>query len=310
MGEEREVYWHLPGLCYFRLLNQIIINLMKDYPEKFRKGYRIGSVYGTFPGAIWNGGRAVSGIVSREDMENVFRMYNSKGIPARLTWTNSLLEERHLQDTYCNLIMRMGDNGLNQVLVNRPVLEEYIRREYPSYKLISSTTKRMVDSTLLKQELEKDYRLVVLDYDLNHNEDVLRGIEAEGHADKVEILVNEICYPNCPKRAEHYRDESRLQLEYTMKSSFQCTNKSTKPSFAECQKRPAFISNDEIQSYIDRGFVNFKIVGRGLPMEFVKESYLYFLVRDETRTFIREKVDRLLSDMLRRSGRKTATFDR
>ncbi len=48
----REVYWHLPGFCYFRLLNQVLINMMKDYPDRFREGYRIGSVYGTFPGAI------------------------------------------------------------------------------------------------------------------------------------------------------------------------------------------------------------------------------------------------------------------
>lgn len=33
-----EVYWHLPGFYYFRLLNQVILNLMKDYPECFRGG--------------------------------------------------------------------------------------------------------------------------------------------------------------------------------------------------------------------------------------------------------------------------------
>ena len=60
-------------------------------------------------------------------------------------------------------------------------------------------------------------------------------------------------------------------------------------------KRPSFISNEEIGSYIDRGYVNFKIVGRGLPMDFVKESYLYYLVKEEERDFIRAKMDNLLS---------------
>ena len=64
----RKIYWHLPGFCSFRLLNQLIINLMRDYPEKFRENYQIGSVYGTFPGAIWNGGRAVIG---KKDIENI-----------------------------------------------------------------------------------------------------------------------------------------------------------------------------------------------------------------------------------------------
>ncbi len=300
MEEKKIVYWHLPGLCYFRILNQIIINMMKDYPDKFREGYRIGSVYGTFPGAVWNGGRAVFGIANREDIEKIIAAYNGKGVPARFTWTNSLIEEKHLSDTYCNLIMQLGDNGMNQVLVNRPVLEQYIRKEYPSYQVISSTTKRMVDSEQLMRELEKDYKLVVLDYDLNRDEEILSQVEP--YADKIEILVNEICYPNCPKREEHYRDESRMQLTYSLKSSFKCTNKSTKPSFKECMKRPAFISNEEIQKYIDRGFVNFKIVGRGLPLEFVKESYLYFLVRETEREFVKNKIDRTLADMAKKQS--------
>ncbi|MBP5222190.1 MAG: hypothetical protein J6Z35_03395 [Lachnospiraceae bacterium] len=289
MSEKREIYWHLPGLCYFRLMNQVLINTMERYPEKFRDGYRIGSVYGTIPGAIWNGGRAVFGISSKADIEKVIQAYNSKGIPARFTWTNSLLEEKHVYDTYCNMIMRVADNGMNQVLVNRPVLEEYIRREYPGYKLISSTTKRMVDYEKLEEELAKDYYLVVLDYDLNRKEEVIGRLEKA--ADKIEILVNEICTPGCVKRAEHYREESRSQLEFDSRTDFQCPNRSRENrTFEECMKRPAFLSTEEVERYIERGFVNFKIVGRGLPQQFVLDSYLYFLVKDEERDFIRREI--------------------
>ncbi len=287
----REVYWHLPGFCYFRLLNQVILNLMKDYPEKFKEGYRVGSVYGTFPGAIWNGGRAVFGSVGKPEMESILKIYNSRGVPVRFTWTNSLLEEKHLDDTYCNLIMRLADNGLNQVLVNTPVLEDYIRKNYPDFPLISSTTKRLTGLEGILEELSKDYRLVVLDYDLNHNEEVLKALEPQ--AGRVEILVNEICYPGCPRRKEHYRQESLMQLEYETGTVFQCQHTASARNFEECKKRPAFISDEEIDSYIDRGFVNFKIVGRGLPGDFVKESYLYYLVKEEHRDFIRGKIDGL-----------------
>ncbi len=293
MNQKKEIYWHLPGLCYFRLLNHALFHLMQQYPDSFREGYRIGSVYGTIPGAIWNGGRSVFGISPRSDIEKVVKSYNDRGIPARFTWTNSLLTQKHLNDTYCNLIMQIADNGMNQVLVNRDCLENYLRREYPSYKVISSTTKRMTDMAGLKEELEKDYYLVVLDYDLNHDERVLSRLQP--YAGKIEILVNEICYPNCPKRAEHYRDESRAQLEYDIVSKFQCPNKATPRVFEECMKRPAFISNEQIGEYIERGYVNFKIVGRGLPQDFVKESYLYFLVKDSEREFIHEKMDALLA---------------
>lgn len=290
--EKKKVYWHLPGFCYFRLLNQVIINLMKDYPEHFRDGYRVGSVYGTFPGAIWNGGRAVFGVSCKKEIQTIINSYNSKGVPVRFTWTNSLLEEEHIYDTYCNLIMRLADNGLNQVLVNKKVLEDYIRKEYPNYKMISSTTKRITSMDDLKHELEQDYYLVVLDYDLNHNEEVLKEIEP--YAGKLEILVNEICFPECKKRSEHYVQQSKMQLEYDIHTNFQCPNNTQKRKFAECCKRPAFISNEQIGDYIKRGFCNFKIVGRGMPIDFVKESYLYYLVEEESRDVIRNKIDQLL----------------
>ena len=289
----KEVYWHLPGFCYFRLLNQMILNMMKDYPDKFRDGYKIGSAYGSFPGAIWNGGRTVFGITGKSDIEAVLKLYNSRGVPVRFTWTNALIEEKHTYDTYCNLIMKLADNGLNQVLVNTPVLEEYIRKEYPRFPLISSTTKRIVGVDGVLEELKKDYYLVVLDYDLNHNEEALK--ELEPYASRLEILVNEVCFPNCPKRSEHYLQQSKLQLEYDINTGFPCPNNTRERKFEECTKRPSFISNEEIQNYIDRGYVNFKIVGRGMPLEFVKESYLYFLVKDEHREFIRTKIDYLLA---------------
>lgn len=234
----KEVYWHLPGFCYFRLLNQVIINLMKDYPEKFREGYRIGSVYGTFPGAIWNGGRAVFGITGKSDIENILKIYNSREIPVRFTWTNSLLEEKHLQDTYCNLIMRLADNGLNQVLVNTPVLEEYLKREYPDFKRISSTTKRITGVDGVLEELQKDYFLVVLDYDLNHNEEALKKLEP--YAGRIEILVNEVCYPGCAYRAEHYKQQSQMQLEFDVNTAFPCPNKTQQRSFAELYEASRF----------------------------------------------------------------------
>lgn len=275
---------------------------MNQYPESFRDGYRIGSVYGTFPGAIWNGGRTVFGITSKGDMQKIISAYNSKGVPVRFTWTNSLLEEKHLSDTYCNLIMKMADNGMNQVLVNREVLETYIRSEYPGFKLISSTTKRMLDLETLQEEIAKDYFLVVLDYDLNHNEEVLSALQP--HADKIEILVNEICYPGCKMRLEHYRNQSRAQLEYDSNPTYKCPNNSTPRSFKECMKRPAFLSNEEIESYVDRGYINFKIVGRGLPIEFVKDSYLYFLVKEDKVDFIRRKLDSTLANLMKPAVRR------
>ncbi len=88
-----------------------------------------------------------------------------------------------------------------------------------------------------------------------------------------------------------------MQLEYNVHTSFPCPNNSTPRAFSECMNRPAFISNERIGNYIDRGYVNFKIAGRGMPVDYVKNSYLYFLVRDEHREFIRKKIDTILQQV-------------
>ena len=76
-----KIYWHLPGFCYFYKLNTTLIQLMKKYPEKFNDDYEIGSVYGTFPGAIWNGGRTILGFTSKNDVQRIIKHYNSKNVP-------------------------------------------------------------------------------------------------------------------------------------------------------------------------------------------------------------------------------------
>ena len=305
----KKIYWHLPGFCYFYKMNTKLIRLMKEYPEKFNEGYEIGSVYGTFPGAVWNGGRAVFGIMSKNDISRVLSNYNDLGVPVRFTWTNSLLEEEHLNDTYCNLIMELADNGKNQVLVNRSILEKYLENKYGNISLkvrsyedflngfrdyqngfafISSTTKRITDLETVQKELEKNYALVVLDYDLNYDEPVLKALEP--YSGRIELLVDEICYPHCPKRKEHYADESLMQLTFDKDTRYECTNKMTRPSFAESMKRPHFIGNEKLPEYIERGYRNFKLVGRGLPQEMVLESYLYYLVKEKERDYIKKQL--------------------
>ncbi|MCR5116622.1 MAG: hypothetical protein K6A97_03850 [Lachnospiraceae bacterium] len=286
--EKDIIYWHLPGICYFGMINHVLFDTIQKYPGMFREDSRIGSVYGTFPGAIWNGGRNIlEGFSSKKEVERIIKSYNARKIPVRFTWTNVLLEEKHTYDTYCNMIMNVGNNGLNQVLVNSPVLEDYIRANYPDYKILSSTTKRILSLDKLKEEMEKDYFLVVLDYDLNHDENAINMLGP--YADRVEILVNETCRAHCPQRVSHYREISKYQLEFDTSIRFPCTDPAPdKRLFSGCMKRPSFMSNSDIDEYVKKGFKNFKIVGRGEGKAFYIDSLIYYLVKPESRDFIRK----------------------
>jgi collagenase-like PrtC family protease len=274
----------LPGFYEnFRLIIYLH-DWMEREPELFYDGMRIAAAYGCFPGNIWNGGRVVLGLASKTDIAYAVQEYNDRGIAIRYTYTNPCLEQIHLLDTYCNLCMRMADNGKNEVLVNSMLLEDFIRAKYPNYKLISSTTKCLSDMELIQKELEKDYHLVVLDSAMN-NTDALFALD---HRDKIELIVNHYCADNCPRRREHYRLVGEAQLEYDS-VTFPCDN--IRRSFQEIQANRSFISPAMIyDTYVKAGFYNFKLDGRGFKKEKIIESFSYYLAKPEHRTLVQKKL--------------------
>ena len=160
--------FHLPDFTKHFMFNIVFAEFLKECPDYFREGVEIASVYGTFPPAIWNGGRFQYGQCDKGFIKQVIKEFNNRGIPLRFTFTNPVLEKKPVHDEYCNMIMHLADNGLNEVIVASPVLEDYIRKNYPSYKLTSSTCKRITDPDKLYEEVDKDYHIVVIDYDLNN----------------------------------------------------------------------------------------------------------------------------------------------
>lgn len=282
----KSIYFHIPGFFEYYNINKELILLMEAHPEFFYDNIKIGSVYGSFPSAIWNGGRMFFGFCFKEDMEKIVEFYNSHNIPLRFTFTNSLIEEKHLYDTYCNLIMNIGNNGFNQVLVNSYLLENYIRMNYPKYKIVSSTTKRIKDKAKINEEIEKNYHLVVLDYDLNHDFQYLKTIKKP---EKVELLLDELCEENCPFRKKHYESFSSAQINFSKKNNFSCPFiKNDILSLDQVKNRKSFISINEIfDKYCKIGYNNFKLIGRANSINFVIDSYIYYFVREEYKELVR-----------------------
>lgn len=179
---------------------------VKHY-ERFMNNIRIASFYGTFKNAIWAGGRANIGMPpSPIDMEDAIRKINDAGIAARYTFTNSVLEEKHLNDTFCNLCMEIANNGKNEVLVNSPVLEKYLRKNYPNFGFIQSITACEHNIDKINEATEK-YSYVVIDFHDNHNQEFLDGIK---HKDRIEILIDGVCPTFCNMSHQHYKNISLI----------------------------------------------------------------------------------------------------
>ena len=188
----------------------IWVSLLRQRPEYFREGVEIGSFFGCFPFALWNGGREIdpNDQCDAGFIVHTIQAINQAGIPIRYTFTNPLLTEEELKDEFCNFCMKAASGYRNEVLVFSPLLEDYIRKNYPSYVINSTTCKEIKTVEALNEEMEKDYQYVVLDYNLNGDWDFIGKLT---HPEKLEVLINATCTPNCPRRGEHYREIARRQ---------------------------------------------------------------------------------------------------
>ncbi len=307
--------FHIPDFWKHGDLNLYLIDKIKEHPEYFYDGIEIASCFGCFAPALWNGGRTVGGTTPSGQIEATIEGFNSRGVPIRYTFTNPTLTEEDLKDVFCNRICRLAENGLNEIIVNAPFLEEYVRRKYPKYPLVSSTVKQIEDYDELMKEFEKDYKLVVLDYNWNNDFEKLEKIPRELRA-RCEILINPYCTPHCQRRREHYQVLGRCQrrvVEQNEKMISQIGRRSRTPvqppenplqeaidfncpnpgfNFYQITHYSTFVKQEDVYGrYLDMGFNNFKIEGRVLEPANVIESYVYYMVKPEYR-------DKLRLDML------------
>ena len=273
--------------------------MLEQYPEWFREGVEIASCFGEFPLSLWTGGRfAGFDQCDAGYIKAVIKSINDKGIPIRYTWTNPEITEEDLSDPYCNFCMEAANNGMNEVMIFNPLLEEYLRKKYPNFAYNSSTCKEIKDVDTLNAEIAKDYKYVVLDYNLNNRWDLLDKVE---HPEKLEVLVNTCCVPNCPRRGAHYVQEARNERiainnrklpkdKQVPLIPWHCEYGETNNLWT-IQDYPTFIKVDDIwEKYIPAGINNFKIEGRTANLFSLIDTYCFFMLKPEHVGFARQRL--------------------
>lgn len=170
------------------------------------------------------------------------------------------------------------------MLVNSPVLEKYLRKNYPNFKFIQSITavERNVDRI---NEATKKYDLVVIDWRDNRDFDFLEKIK---NKDKIEILVNSYCLKNCSFSKKHYKNISLINCYQGNSSEGKCfvQNRVGHQGFydvLEKNKEVALTFDDVYGRYYDMGFRHFKLVGREEPAFKPFEALLYYFSKPEFR---------------------------
>lgn len=306
-----KAYFHLPGLFEFYEFFKVFLPLFRVHKEYFYDWAEIGSIYGAPGDCLWGGGRVGYG---DNDPKEVCSLMAEYGISARLTFSNSMIRQEHLADVKCNNLCRIfyGLSCLNQagqnvmrasgeagqgrvrpgIILTSDLLLNYLKKHYPDFYFVSSTTKVITDWEAFLQELRReDFRYICPDFRLNKNFGEWEKLTQE-EKNKVEFLCNECCDFGCRTRKACYQAVSSKALGESG-PEFHCPSPYGKHGyvFSRAMKNPGFISVGDIrETYMPMGFSNFKIEGRSLGSALILEFILYYMTKPEYQINVREAI--------------------
>lgn len=278
------IEYSIPGIFFNNgTLTVALIELIKNKPNRFYDDFKITSVYGC-PPIIWNGGRVLRGTVKLDDLKEMIKYYNSNNISVRWTFTNQLLEEKHLDDRYGNKILELtkeNETHQNDVNIASEKLKKYIEEKYPEMKIVYSTTLCIKDIDALNK-ISKRY-IIVPDYTINNDFEKLKQLE---HPENIEILVNDTCRDNCPLRHKHYIEHSKSNLNMTEGMPCQFLGEANYILLRNTLKHHVKLE-DIKNKYLPLGINKFKLAGRSSSGQFFVESILEYMVKPEFKDEIR-----------------------
>ena len=302
----RKIDWNLEGykkhahffLCgAFESFNflRIFLKTARECPWMMKENVVIDSVFGS-PTCIWNGGRSLANVYyNKRQLQFIHDTYAELGVKVRFIFTNPFVNENDLYDRYCNLLMNIFQDLSPEVVINSPLLEEYLRSKYPTASFISSTTKRLRNSEAQLEEFNHDYKYICLDYDYNYNFTFLDRIK-EKDRDRVEILINSTCLKGCNARVLHQEFSAKRQLEYDsdenceselffkecpkIKRSMEPTD-SSKSNIKDLYCGTNYIFPQDLDKYLDMGYCHFKIQGRELSTSKMFAEFCPYLIRPD-----------------------------
>ncbi|MBQ3778659.1 MAG: hypothetical protein II835_11400 [Fibrobacter sp.] len=304
-----KIYYHLPGLFEFYELYKAFLPLWREHREYFYNWCEIGSIYGAPNDCIWGGGRVGFGEAEPRKVAEFMQEY---GISSRLTFSNSLIREEHLDDKKCNKLCKLFESGAvskadktrafqdkgemravqNGIIVHSDLLLNYIKAKYPDFYFVSSTTKVITDFEQFKAELDREeFRYVVPDFRLNKQFDKLNAL-TDAQKQKVEFLCNECCWFGCYDRKKCYENVSQKSLGENCEDH-NCVSPTAQRGyrFSDAMKNPGFIGIEDIQNiYAPAGFQHFKIEGRSLGSALILEFLLYYMTKPEHQLKVREEI--------------------
>lgn len=237
------------------------------------------NIYGS-PFCLWTGGRvpcdrdtSILKVMKRIDY---IKSLNATPV---FTFTNTLLTEKHLYDTFCNRLLDIGVRYNAKFIVSSDLLRDYIKNKYPNAFVVASIIKIAYEfedkynpenETIYYNNLMKDYDTIVV----NHyyaKDYLLDYADKIDDVSKIEVLVNSYCSRNCAFVKKHSNLISKIVLEEINELPVNfCPNKTP---FS-----PLSISEEQIKKLIELNIRHFKLLGRDDGFSY--ESMLFLLEKN------------------------------
>lgn len=256
-----EACFHVPGLSHFNLFKTLLI-MREHYPEAFYENRKITEIYGSFPGAIWNGRTPDFGGVtySIQQIDAIRQQAEDLGVSINLTWNNHLVSGTDVYDRFCNAITKVFHNGKHSITVGSLELLHYLKEKYPNFKYYQSVIITTDDDVFTKKD--ENFDMYLMNRNLNNNwEELLKIPEKERHT--IEFLCNDGCTMVC-NRMCHYNVGNECLLNRDDESYFlrnYCTIDHDFMSY-NTSLLPVTIGPEHIDKYLEHGFCHFKLSSR------------------------------------------------
>lgn len=282
------LYFELPDSPNTRKLNIIFFQVMRQNPEWFVDNLVVEAVYGCPSVCIWNGGcvNFKQERLSSIEIKKIFDDYNDLGISYRLTFTNRLLEKKHLNDALGNEILQIGHSSMNAVLVANDIIKEYVTQNYSKYEIIQSVCRVYATD----EEINANSKSTMLCLPIRYNNQWDKLSKLENH-NNLMVITNEFCpRSNCPYFKKHYESDNKYTLGL-VPDSMECVYKSLgKELIEKNEPLPHHIHQGYYRFYEKMGITHFKINGRGRSSSRLLPEYARLLVKDDWKEAFCQKI--------------------
>lgn len=269
------------------------------------------------PATAWSGGRpsAIRQRLSRSQAEAYFKAYADHGVKVALTFSRLEIDDADLDDPYGSMLLELAEAYGGQAIVVQDSLARRIRERHPGVALIASLDKCMTElrrdysrEVAYYHELLDLYDEVVARCEVALSDELLDGVQDA--ADRIELITNQVCVPNCQHCYEHISSMERLNdPAQAAQKPHDCYYLHKAKDLTWALEHSLFVSESRICELVERGFCKLKLGGRNAPMPKVMDM-LGAYVFEPTGAFyqIRTTVMREYRELAERRGAPLAPF--